>query len=100
MTRLVALLALTLLLPACSTERALRKVQPPKVVTKVVEVYKPLPDWAVKPLPNVPPKDSTVESLVKANNARAETLDLANCERRLLAKIDKGEPVNPKDCKP
>lgn len=97
MTRtLIALLCLSL--SACGTQRALTKVQPPRVVTKVVEVYKPLPAWATAPLPNQPPADSTVESLVRANNARAATLDMANCERRLLARIDKGEKVDRKAC--
>lgn len=97
MTRtLIALLCLSL--SACGPERNLRRVQPPKVVTKVVEVYKPLPAWATAPLPNQRPQDSTVESLVRANNARAATIDMANCERRLLAKIDKGEKVDRKSC--
>lgn len=99
MKALIVLAALLLAACGSQTERQLSKVQPPQVVTKVVETFRPLPSWATEQLPNVPPKDGTVESLKNANNARADTIDRANCERRLLVKIEKGEKVDAKACR-
>ena len=95
------LIAAAVLLAACGskTERELRKVQPPQVVTKVVERFRPLPSWATEQLPNKPPANGTVEALKDANNARADTIDLANCQRRLLVRIEKGETVDAKTCR-
>src|SRR5688500_16263041 len=89
-----------LLMTACGSkiEREMTKLQPPVVVTKTVEVYRALPDWATQQVPNKPPADGTVGGLKDANNARAHTLDWVNCRSRLLAKWDKGEPVSIKDC--
>lgn len=94
-------LGAALILSGCgkTTEQALRDVQPPKVVTKVVETYRPLPDWATEELPNQPPADKSVEALVKANNARAGTIDYANCRSRLLKALDGGKKVDPKECR-
>ena len=90
-----------LLLSACGSkvEREMTKLQPPVVVTKTVEVYRALPDWATQQVPNKPPADGTVVALKDANNARAGTLDWVNCRSRLLAKWDKGESVSIEDCK-
>lgn len=94
------LLPLILALTACPgpVERALVKLQPPVVVTKVVEKYKPLPTWATEQLPNTPPANSTIEALKDANNRRADTVDFANCRSRLLIQLDKGEKVTGKEC--
>lgn len=95
------LLLLVLAMTACAgpVERALTKVQPPVVVTKIVEKAIDPPAWATVPLPNEPPRDGTVEALKDANNRRADTIDRANCERRLLLKASRGEQVTGKECK-
>lgn len=96
-----AILIVSLALMACRTpaERVLAEVQPPVVVTKVVEKRIPLPAWATEPLPNQPPADGTVEALKNANNRRADLVDYANCRSRLLIQLDKGEKVSGKECR-
>ena len=93
--KLILLLILTVLLCACHMET---KPQIPETVTVVVTKYKPLPTWATDPLPLPQPKDDTVESHLKSENARGEIINLANCERLLLKKLDKGEKINKHDC--
>jgi hypothetical protein len=43
--------------------------------------------------------DGTVRALLLANDQRAATLDFANCRSRLLARLDKGEKPDLKECK-
>jgi hypothetical protein len=93
-----ALIALAALAGCASTEKSLRYVQPPTVVTKVVETRVKLPSWATEPVPNKPPVDKSVESIVKANNARADTLDYVNCRSRLIARVQAGEKVDHLEC--
>lgn len=76
-----------------------RRPNVPQTVTVVVEKFKPLPEWATAQVPNVPPANGSVEALKDANNARAGTIDYVNCRSRLLARIDKGEQVSPKECR-
>lgn len=98
MRNLAALIALAL--AGCqTTEGALRDVQPLTVVTKVVEKRVDLPAWATEPLPNTAPADKSVEAVVKANNARAETIDYANCRSRLIQRVQAGEKVDAKECR-
>lgn len=70
----------------------------PEKVTVVVEKYKPLPDWATDPLLKPLPWDGTVGAYLKSEDDRGNVIDLANCHRWLLKKLDAGETVSPKDC--
>jgi hypothetical protein len=92
---------LALALAGCgkTIDSQLRDVQPPQIVTKVVEKRVDLPTWATEQLPNVAPADKSLKALVKANNARADTVDYANCRSRLIEKVQRGEKVDPKDCR-
>lgn len=89
---------LTLLaLAACQSTPKI--VQPPEVVRVTVEVPAKVPEWATAPLPNDPPADATVGAVVEANNRRAEVIDVANCQRRLLRAWSDGKPADPKACR-
>ena len=76
----------------------LKDIEPPSVVAMEVERTIPLPAWATAPLPNTPPANGTVEALVKANDARAATIDYANCRSRLIERVQAGEKVDRKEC--
>jgi len=93
-----ALITLVTLAGCGSLQKSLREVQPPTVVKEVVETRVKLPSWATEPLPNQPPVDKSVESIVKANNARADTIDYANCRSRLIERVQAGEKVDRKEC--
>jgi hypothetical protein len=93
------LIPLCALLAATGCQRFVAKPNIPQTVTVVVEKFKPLPDWATAQLPNAAPVDGTVGALWHADEQRAATLDFANCTRRLLARLDKGEKPDLKDCK-
>ena len=93
MRYLAPLIALALV-GCASTEKSLRDVQPPTVVTKVVETRVKLPSWATEQVPNRAPVDKSVEAIVKANNARADTLDYVNCRSRLIERVQAGEKVD------
>jgi len=70
----------------------------PEKVAVTVEKYKPLPVWATKPLQLPLPADSTVGARLESNNKRGLVIDLANCHRKVLAKLDRGETVSEKEC--
>lgn len=92
MRNLAALIVLAL--AGCATTSG-----PPQVVTRTVEVFKPLPAWATETLPNDRPASGRVGDIVSTNNRRAEWLDYANCRSRLLRQLDDGNEVDPKACK-
>ncbi len=92
-----AFILAALALPGC--QRFVAKPNVPQTVTVVVEKFKPLPDWALAQLPNAAPVDGTVRALLIANDQRAATLDYANCRAWLLARLDKGETPDLKECK-
>lgn len=87
--------ALASLLSACQTMPVL-----PETVTKIVEVERPFPSWATEPLPKPEPADGSVGARVESHDARGQVIDFANCQRKLLRKIEKGEAVQPSDCSP
>ena len=96
-----ALIALALaLLAGCgkTTERALRDVQPPKTVPVVVKQTIRLPSWATAEIPNPPPRDGKVRTLIESNDARGAKVDYANCRSRLIERVQNGETVDPKEC--
>jgi hypothetical protein len=95
-TSILAAILITLALPGC--QRFVAKPNVPQTVTVTVEKWRPLPLWALAPLPNAAPVDGTVRALLIANDQRAATLDYANCRSRLLARLDKGETVSTKEC--
>lgn len=70
----------------------------PEQVTVVVEKYRDLPSWATTPLAKPAPVDGTVQARVQSHDQRGTTIDLANCHRRLLAKLDAGEQVDAQEC--
>lgn len=99
--RPVTLIATMVLVPlltaaSCGTTRP----QLPETVEIVVEKYRDLPTWATDPLPKPMPADGTVGARVMSEDARGHVIDLANCHRELLRKLDKGEQVDPKECEP
>lgn len=89
-----------ILLALCGCQRLVVKPNVPQTVTVTVEKWRPLPVWALAALPNASPVDGTVRALLLANDQRAATLDYANCRSRLLARLDKGETPDPKECAP
>lgn len=95
MRTLIFLLVCMTLMTGC-----LEGVKPniPEQVIVTVEKYKPLPTWATDQLIVPMPADGTVGARLETNNKRGLTLDIANCHRRLLAKLDRGETVNDKEC--
>lgn len=96
--RVLALLVLVLLvlgLAGCGREA---RPNVPKQVTVVVERFKPLPAWATTPLAKPEPVDGTVGARARSHEARGGVIDVANCDRRLLARLDAGEAVDPREC--
>lgn len=81
-------------LTGCAT----RAPNVPKQVTVVVEKFKPLPAWATDPLAKPEPADGTVGARLHSHEARGAVIDVANCHRLLLKKLDAGEAVDPKEC--
>jgi hypothetical protein len=88
-----------ILLALVGCQRFVSKPNVPQTVTVTVEKWRPLPLWATAQLPNSPPVDGTVGALWHTNEQRAATLDYANCRSRLLARLDKGETPDVKECK-
>lgn len=91
---LLALLAV-LALAGCGTTREM-----PETVTVTVEKYRDLPAWATDELDKPMAADGTVGARIKSENARGQTIDLANCHRRLLRDIDAGRVVERDTCHP
>ena len=93
MRGLVSVFIAALTLAACTSVPAV-----PEQVTVVVEKYRDLPSWATAALAKPEPIDGTVEGRVRSHDQRGTTIDLANCHRHLLAKLDKGEAVDKQEC--
>lgn len=94
-TLILALFAALLLTGWGSCER---RPNVPEQVTVVVEKFKPLPDWATAPLPKPERADGTIGALSRSHEARGSTIDVANCHRALLRRLDAGEPVDKRAC--
>lgn len=94
--RTVTLLATVLALPACQSAPKLPQV--PEQVTVVVERYKPLPSWATEQLVKPEAASGKVGDRLRNEEARGGVIDVSNCHRRLLARLDKGETVDKKEC--
>ena len=86
------------MLVGCGVDRELRKVQPPTVVTKVVEKRVDLPTWATEEIVIPNPVDGKVRSLIDSHNDRGAWLQYVNCRSKLIKKVQAGEEVNIKDC--
>jgi hypothetical protein len=95
--RLAILLAICAL-PALGFTSCQSRPNTPAQVTVVVEKFKPLPAWATDPLLKPEPADDTVGARLRSNEARGGVIDIANCHRRLLQKLDRGEPVDKREC--
>ncbi|WP_396616795.1 hypothetical protein ACHZ97_04255 [Lysobacter soli] len=91
----IALLAAAVSLSACA-----RDARPavPETVTVVVERYRDLPEWATQPLPKPEAANGTVGARLHNEEARGGVIDLGNCHRDLLSRLDRGESVDPKAC--
>lgn len=76
------------------------KQAPPEVATIAVKERAPVPTWATEALVKPMPKSGKVGDRLKNEDARGQTIDLANCHRKLLRMLDKGEKVDPAECKP
>jgi len=92
------LLLLPLLLVVCGFGSCQSKPNVPETVTVVVEKYKDLPTWATEQLVKPQAVNGTVGARLTNEDQRGNTIDLANCHRRLLTKLDKGEAVKPEEC--
>ena len=93
---IIAAVLLTPLLTAASCGNT--RPQLPEVVEVTVEVYRDLPDWATAELPKPQAKDGTVGAYLTSEDARGAVIDLANCHRRLLRKLDSDEAVDKREC--
>lgn len=91
-----ALLVAVFVLAACA-----REVRPtiPETVPVVIERYRSLPGWATQPLPKPEAANDTVGARLLNEEARGGVIDLGNCHRDLLARLDRGESVNPEACR-
>jgi hypothetical protein len=95
--RTALLLAVTLL-PTLGFGSCQPRPNVPKQVTVVVEKRVPIPAWATDPLVKPQPTDGTVGARNRSHDARGAVIDVANCHRLLLKKLDAGETVDPKEC--
>ena len=93
---LIAALAATLALAACSTTPQMPEV--PQTVNVVVKEYRPWPSWMTDPLPEHVPASQAVGALLGSGNARLETIRAENCRKTLARRMNAGEEVNRKDC--
>lgn len=91
------LMLLVLAVPALGFTTCDRRPNVPEQVTVVVERYKPLPAWATEPLPTWT-TGPLIEDSLRSDAARGVIVDLANCHRRLLARLDRGEAVDKSEC--
>jgi hypothetical protein len=87
---------LVLLLTACGSAPAHRT--PSTIATVVVETPRKLPDWATSPLPKPEAADHSVRAHLTDEDERGSVIDLANCHRLLLRKLENGEPVTTDEC--
>lgn len=94
--RTLASLILSALVAACATTPP-PPPQAPKVVTVTVEKLW-IPDWLLVLLPEDAPRENTVEEAKRLANARLSTIQAENCRKRLAAKVNRGEKVDPKEC--
>jgi hypothetical protein len=97
--RLLVLMLIVALAAGCASSPT-KLPTLPATVEKVVEVPKPLPPWATRPLPVPAPANGSVEARIKSNDARGKVIELANCHRALAEKISRGESADPATCKP
>jgi hypothetical protein len=93
-----ALLLAIALLPALGFGSCQPRPNVPKQVIVTVEKFKPIPTWATDPLVKPEPADGTVGARNRSHDARGAVIDVANCHRLLLKKLDAGEAVDPKEC--
>lgn len=96
MRTLIVAALLALALAACQSVPELPEL--PRTTTVVVERYRDLPAWATEPLQVTPRADGRVESHLRHEAALQAAVDLANCHRRLLARLDAEQPVAPSEC--
>lgn len=97
MRTLTLIAAMLLTLTGCPGP--LVKADLPKETLVTVEKYKPLPEWATKKIAKPARKDDTFGAHLSHENALEAFVDYLFCGRELLAKLDRGEQVNPDDCK-
>ena len=95
---ILRLCLLPLLLAATGFTSCQRRPTIPEQVPVVVERFRPLPSWATEPLDKPQPADGTVGERARSEQARGVVIDLANCHRRLLARLDKGEAIDAREC--
>lgn len=72
----------------------------PEKVEVVVEKLRPLPSWATEQYQVPVPANGTVGARLANEDAALGLVELLLCHRRLLARLDKGETVDPKVCRP
>lgn len=94
----IAIFAAAALLAACTTVPNV-----PETATVTITEYRDIPDWATKPITvQKPAKAVTGREHLVRENALDKLVDyilgIANCHRRLLIELDKGESGDPKEC--
>lgn len=70
----------------------------PESVRVPVTTPAKIPSWATDSLPLPHPADGSVGERALSEEARGEVIILANCHRRLLARLSAGEDVDPSTC--
>ena len=96
MRNLTIILLLALVAGGCTTTPDLPDV--PESTRVAVTTPAKIPTWATEPLPLPKPADGTIAERVLSEEARGEVIVLANCHRRLLARLSAGEAVDPATC--
>lgn len=71
----------------------------PETVTVTVTERAPIPEWAKEALPTPVRANDTVGAHLDNENALENVVKRYACDRALLRRIDKGETVNPDECK-
>lgn len=98
--RTLVLILATLLLAGCPLEQVVRSdARPPKIATVTVTEHEKTPSWATDDLLIPHRTDDSVGAHLRNEDAQDAVLELAQCHRRLLRRMDAGEKVNPKECK-
>ena len=75
-----------------------RRPNVPEQVKVIIKEQRPTPTWATEQLVKPQAQNGTVAAHLTSEDQRGNVIDRANCHRRLLSMLDKGEPVDPKDC--
>lgn len=71
----------------------------PKTLPKVEAQQSPIPEWAMKPLPEDKPREYSTQEAVNLSCRRLNIIKHANCVNELRKVYNQGKPVDPAKCK-